>query len=419
MTPEDASPRVLVVHSGARHNYALPAAFASNGMLEAFYTDACAGRGIGRIAEWAGSLPLPRGFKEQATRLAGRRPPDRVLAKTSTDDFATLAYELKARKISDPALRRLEHRRLAEARNRRLSAKGLGTATHLFNVLGEGGGLALEARARGIPVISDIIIALSTARIHYAEFEAFPDWGPPPPDRPAPDFPTPPHLLEATDVFVCPSPFVADDLVENFGVKRASTSVIPYALSETWFDIAPRPEVGRVLFAGTADRRKGVHYLAKAAKRLAGHNQSLHFRVAGGVHETVRLHPDASQLTFLGRVPRDQIKAEFAAADIFVLPALAEGSATVVYEAMAAGLPVITTESAGSVIQDGVEGLIVPERDPDALASAIDKLVSDREMRTRIAQAARQKALGAFGWDTWAENLVGLVRSISGTQIST
>jgi len=59
-------------------------------------------------------------------------------------------------------------------------------------------------------------------------------------------------------------------------------------------------------------------------------------------------------LSFLGRVPRDRIHEEFQTADLFVLPTLAEGSAEVTYEALAAGLPVITTKSAGSVVRDGI-----------------------------------------------------------------
>ena len=410
MTRSEAEPRVAVVHSGARHAYALPAIFARAGMLEAFHTDLCAGRGIGRLADAAQALPLPGSAKAIASRLANRRPPPEVLVRTVTDDLHTLVFERKVRRLSDPAARRRALREHTAARGARLAAQGLGGATHLFNVLGEGGALSLEARKRGIPVLSDIIIALSTARIHYAEYKAFPDWGPPPPDLPEDGFPTPPHLLEATDVFVCPSPFVADDLVENFGVAREATRIVPYALSEAWFDIAPCPQRGRVLFVGTADRRKGIHYLAMAARALAGRGLNLDVRIAGGVHDAVRARPEAAALTFLGRIPRSEVTAEFAAADIFVLPTLAEGSATVVYEAMAAGLPVVTTRAAGSVIEDGVDGLLVPERNPEALADAIARLTEDRALREHLAAAARAKAWASFGWDDWAAALVKVVR---------
>ena len=80
---------------------------------------------------------------------------------------------------------------------------------------------------------------------------------------------------------------------------------------------------------------------------------------------------------------------EFRQADVFVLPTLAEGSAEVINEALGAGIPVVTTPAAGSVVRDGIEGRIVPERDPAALAAAIDELLSDRPLRARMALAAR------------------------------
>lgn len=392
-------PRVLVVHSGSRHAYALPAAFAEAGMLEAFYTDMCAGRGLGRLA--GAALPGSLG-----RRLAGRRPPPAVLARTRTNDLDTLRYELKARRLRDPTVKRLALMAHAERAGRTLAGWGTGQATHLFNVLGEGGALCHMAHDKGLTVLSDIIIALSTGAIQEAEYEAFPDWGPPPPRT---DMRRPETLLTTTDLFVCPSPFVADDLVARWGVDRAATRIVPYALSEAWFAIEPRPVRGRVLFAGTADRRKGIHYFAMAADVLKARSKPYTFHVAGNAPEAVREHKGAKALTFLGRVPRATVGEQFAAADLFVLPTLAEGSATVIYEAMAAGLPVITTRAAGSVITDGVDGIIVPERDPDALAAAIERVLEDRPLRERLATAARARAAG-FGWQRYAADLVALVR---------
>ena len=378
-------------------------------MLEAFYTDVCGGRGAGRLATLARHLPVPKATIALADRLVARKPPAAVLKRTRTDDLATLRYEMAARHTLDSALRR--HILIAhmEKRGRRLARWGLGDATHVFNVFGEGGQLIRLANERGLPVLADIIIALSTRGINLAEYDAYPDWGPPPSDPSYEEmkgFNPDRHLLETTDIFVCPSPFVADDLVLNWGVPREATRIIPYALSSDWFEIESRPKPGRVLFAGTADRRKGIHYLAKAALLLSG--RVADFRVAGTVQAEVRNHPEAATLQFLGRVPRAQVRNEFASADIFVLPTLAEGSATVVYEAMAMGLPVITTRAAGSVIRNGVDGVIVPERDPEALAAAIERLVADRALRDAIGEAARESAR-QWTWETYTSSLVSAV----------
>jgi glycosyltransferase involved in cell wall biosynthesis len=94
----------------------------------------------------------------------------------------------------------------------------------------------------------------------------------------------------------------------------------------------------------------------------------------------------------VGPVPRSAVADEYARADVFCLPSLCEGSATVVYEALAAGLPVITTPNAGSIVRDGREGFIVPVRDAEAIASRIDELASDDALRQEMARAARERS---------------------------
>lgn len=401
-------PRVLVAQTGARHNYALPAAFADAGMLEAFYTDLCGGTGLGRLAEAAGALPLPGNISALASRLANRRPPGNVLTRTRTDGLATLRYELAARKPMSVTDRRnllIDH---TFAAGQRMARWGLGDATHVFNIFGYGGKLVEEANRRAIPVLADMMIALSTRRINLEEYAAFPEWGPEPADKSYSEmkgFNPDEHLLSTTDIFVCPSAFVADDLVENWDIDRSRTRIVPYALTGDWFDLRPQTLPGRILFAGSADRRKGIHYLAFAAQQLG---KTFDFRVAGGVPDEVRARPEAQALHFLGRVPRSDMQDEFARADVFVLPTLAEGSATVIYEAMAAGLPVVTTHAAGSVIQNGVDGIIVPERDPGALAAAIEKITGDRALRGAMGQAARQNARH-WNWQTYASSLREIV----------
>ena len=98
-----------------------------------------------------------------------------------------------------------------------------------------------------------------------------------------------------------------------------------------------------------------------------------------------------------------------AAADVFVFPSLFEGSAVVTYEALACGLPGIVTAEAGSVVRDGVDGLIVPARDVEALAAA------HGATRQRPGFAGRLRRLGprraeAFDWPRYHEAVLGAVR---------
>jgi glycosyltransferase involved in cell wall biosynthesis len=102
---------------------------------------------------------------------------------------------------------------------------------------------------------------------------------------------------------------------------------------------------------------------------------------------------------------------EFLRADVFVLPSLAEGSASVIFEALAAGVPVVTTHASGSVITDGVEGLIVPERDSGAIALALKRIVRDRVVRDSMSIAAGRTAKN-YDMLAWGDRLLSALANL-------
>jgi len=98
-------------------------------------------------------------------------------------------------------------------------------------------------------------------------------------------------------------------------------------------------------------------------------------------------------------------------ADVFAFPTIEEGSALVTYEALACGLPVITTPNAGSVVRDRVEGSIVPIRDVDVLAAALERLRTDEQLRQEMGQAARKRAK-EFTWQGYGDTLAQMYKSV-------
>jgi glycosyltransferase involved in cell wall biosynthesis len=158
--------------------------------------------------------------------------------------------------------------------------------------------------------------------------------------------------------------------------------------------------------------RKGIHYLGFAADKLFARNFRGEFRIAGNALASVKSQKACRHLNFLGRTSPEKIAEEFACADIVVLPSLAEGSAGVIYEALAAGLPIVTTPEAGSVVRDGIEGRIVPSRDPETLANVIAEIVEDRQKRERMAHAARERAQ-EFTWERYSERLITALKSFA------
>ncbi|MDW8293031.1 MAG: glycosyltransferase, partial [Anaerolineae bacterium] len=99
-------------------------------------------------------------------------------------------------------------------------------------------------------------------------------------------------------------------------------------------------------------------------------------------------------------------------ADIFVFPTIEEGSALVTYEAMACGLPVITTPNAGALMQDGEEGFLIPIRDVEALAERIEGLRSNPLLRRKVGEAARRRAI-SLSWEDSSTSLVAAYNQIA------
>jgi glycosyltransferase involved in cell wall biosynthesis len=400
--------RFVVAQIGARRGYAVPAILEKAGLLERFYTDITGDNGI---ASGAALLPF---LGKGAQRLVARRLPPNIRSLTTTFPGLSLWGALR-RAMGEPkgagAFRKSVQ--FSNALGHAMVRRGFGEATHLYSMLGECAPLLVAAKERGLTVVSEIYILLSTEQILAEERKLFPGWEPDVPDYAAIRRETGDEdvLLTRTDFAICPSPAVRDDLVQNFGFPVERTAVVPYGMNPELLSVRNDPVPGRVLFAGTAELRKGIHYLAMAAEKLSARGLRYEFRIAGNVQPAIANQPACRNLKFLGRIPRAEMAGEFAQADLLVLPSLAEGSAEVTYEALACGLPVITTDAAGSVVRNGVEGRLIAKRNSDEIADAIEGIVEDREARARLASAARERA-SEFGWDHYAERLVGTLRSL-------
>jgi glycosyltransferase involved in cell wall biosynthesis len=352
------------------------------------------GSWVAKLAERAPSL----GAGSFARRDARRIPAELLFQST----LLTAASRLSERVVSGlgPFVEDFGLGLLAQVAKR--------DAAVVYTVYGGGERYLRRARARGAKVVSDVIITPLAHRIVEEERRRFPDWE----SRAAPSWldrwidAKTERMIDVSDVLLCPSESVIDGLsaFTNFDPSRAV--VLPYASRfETRERSTPIP--GRVLFVGSASLRKGIQYLARAARIVQDIDRSVEFIVAGPVTDMIRARHETERLTFLGKLDSSRLAEEYVRADLFVLPTLAEGSAGVVYEALAFGLPVVTTHAAGSIVRDGVEGRIVPERDSEALAEAIVAIVKDRSTRERYAVAARNAS--ADDQATWGAKLLAIL----------
>jgi glycosyltransferase involved in cell wall biosynthesis len=215
------------------------------------------------------------------------------------------------------------------------------------------------------------------------------------------------------DRLLVPSEHIADRLACR-GVSRDRITVVPYAADlERFRPIAKhhQDKLCHFVFAGGLTQRKGIGYLLEAWLRV--YRPGWKLTLLGALPR--RLGPLRRQLEqpgvrVAGSVAYSEMPARLGAADVFVFPSLFEGSAVVTYEALACGLPSIVTPQAGSVVRDGVEGIIVPPANVDALAEAMEQLGTDAALRAHLARAARRRA-EAFDWMRYGTKVCEVIRS--------
>jgi glycosyltransferase involved in cell wall biosynthesis len=400
--------KFIAVQLGARRAYAVPSILEKGGMLETFYTDLCGNLGmLGYLLNLVPKLLL----KRQLKNLYGRQLPKNLLGKTVTFPCLTLRYEFHKKLLnSDTAVQMNAWSNFAERMGNAIVKRGFGNATHYFSMFGECTQSLRYAKKQGLVTVTEIFILLNAEYLVEKERIKHPELEEPPDQKFLTEaFDWLQEVCNLSDWLIAPSEVVKQDLVANWGVKEERCVVIPYGVKESWLEINNIPVKGRVLMVGSANFRKGIHILGQATRELISCNYK--FVVAGDVTETIKNSPITKSLIFLGRIPRLETLQQYEKADIFVLPSLAEGSAEVIYEALACGIPVITTKASGSVVRDGLDGFIVPEGDADALADKIQMLVENRELRNQMAISAREQAKD-YTWDKYGERLLSFFQSI-------
>ncbi|WP_082944243.1 glycosyltransferase [Mycolicibacterium elephantis] len=166
----------------------------------------------------------------------------------------------------------------------------------------------------------------------------------------------------------------------------------------------------RILTVGSLEEKKGHRYLLEACRLLKAQGVSVECRIVGSGPERARLEHLSQRLDlsdraiFLGALNSTEVAAEMASADIFVMPSIVaanrmmEGIPVALMEAMATGLPVIASKISGipELVEDGVSGILVPEKDPRALARAICAYRNDFDLCVRLGMAARSAVVERY-----------------------
>jgi len=192
-------------------------------------------------------------------------------------------------------------------------------------------------------------------------------------------------------------------LVNDYGSPPDKVSVIPPGIDLT-MGVATKGDAKEdgivdILFVGGDFRRKGGETLLKAFRRHLAPRCELDIVT----RERVNLEGVPNARVHHGLGPNaPELRALYARADVFVFPTLADVLPLAIMEAMASGLPVITTDVGAIVeqIEDGVTGLLIPPNDVDALSAATQRLVEEAPLRFQMGAAARHVADERFNGST-------------------
>jgi len=399
-----SEPTYVVAQMGARMHYAVPRILEASGQLERLYTDICAVRGWPRLLNLIPNSLRSATVNRLLSRVPRGVPPSRITP------FNNFGYEYAKRRNAIVRQGRFAvHLWAGQEFCRRILKEGFGSAGGVFTFNSAGLEVLQRAKQTGLKAVSEQTIAPMSLELKLLNDEAgrFPGWEASTENAGASAYC---HREEeewkAADLILCGSEFVRDGIACSRG-PVGKCVVVPYgvdfttAKAETRKPKAERPTTSplRVLTVGTVGLRKGSPYVLEAARQLKGKAQ---FRMVGSIgveHDAEVKLRDHVELT--GPVPRSDLAAHFDWADVFLLPSLCEGSATVTYEALAHGVPIICTPNTGSVVRDGLEGFIVPIRDAAAIVDRLRQLLHDtvllRQMSANGVLRAEQFTVAKYG----------------------
>lgn len=283
----------------------------------------------------------------------------------------------------------------------------------IFHVRSGGGGTAIEhAKNIGMKVIVDHSIAHPAFLIKQLtpEFEKYglcykdsPDFGLS--DSYVRD-------MEQADIIIVNSQFVKQTMIAE-NIYPEKIKVVTQGVREDFWGIKKNYKIDekvKILFTGGFSIRKGAEYFLEAMKKMELLGINCEAMVVGSYDEvcTIINNNKPTNIVFTGPVPQDVLKKYFIESDIYLFPTLAEGCASSGLEAMAAGMPVVTTIESGLPIQDHVDGVIIPSKNPDAIVEALLFLKMNNKIRESIGLNASKKIREQYTWELYAENIAKL-----------
>ena len=217
--------------------------------------------------------------------------------------------------------------------------------------------------------------------------------------------------LRLADHVWCPSQFVKTSLART-GMDPGKIAVMPFGGEVTWLQLQrPKPD-GTFLLVGNISARKGAHRLLKAWKSLKAYRTN-RLVFIGPMHLSPRFLKDYNGMyEHLPRMPRSKLARYYLRASALVLPALAEGFALVVLEALSCGAPVLVSQNSGAAgfLNDN-EARFFEAGEDEPLLAALDWALSHPDELEDMGRAGRHR-VAAWSWDMFENSVLQQLRSL-------
>lgn len=188
----------------------------------------------------------------------------------------------------------------------------------------------------------------------------------------------------------------------EFGNRNSEFGMEPHPINNKF----------KILFVGRHIERKGIRYLIEAAKYLPRDQFEIRIVGVGDLTEQLKelaahVSGNSAEIIFTGKLSPEALASEYKTANVFTLPAIVdskgdtEGLGVVLIEAMELGLPIVASNVGGipDVVIDGETGILVPEKDPEALANAYKRLAAEPELVKHLLAGAQKRINECFTWD--------------------
>lgn len=401
---------MLVVHPGTQHVFQLAAELHRLGLLAGLHT---------------GFAVAPGGFLEAAynrapqrlqRRLANRRIANLPVALVHLQPVLELAALARLRSGGD-------HQAVLHWRNekfqKRVPSRALQDADVIIGFDTSSWILARRCRALGKPlVIVQTIGHPDSKKVVRAELEGrFPKWTYNEAPRLAKVREAEQEEHEGATLIVVSSAFTRQTLVDN-GVPPAKIRLVSHGVDSARFAPAPASSAEkrpfRFVCVGLVDARKGVPLLLQAWRSLNQADAEL--SLVGPASETAReLISGVPGLRYLGSVPQRELPGILGQCDVFVFPSYFEGFGLVILQAMACGLPVITTPATAGpdLLGDQAAGWIIPTGHAEALVRVMNQCIAT-PVAVKEAGVRARRIAEDFSWQAYGAKWLGVLNEVAG-----